>query len=188
MQVLRTNKMYYNVNYMEGVHTGVQYGQHDRVDELNDRIQKRYFSDKPLAPNFSSHPIMTKYSRFQIADRRAPYEEQIKKLEPHTLESNFSPATHRGPPFTMLTNIDMESALRNQTVAYQRTPLQSVWVPDSSSELYNVRVPSTPGHNPHPSLFYHQQIQSTPREESVQSMNIGKDLFNNSTRTQLRSL
>jgi hypothetical protein len=171
---------------MEGVHAGVSYGQHDRVEEINDRLQNRHFSDKPLAPNFSSHPVMTKYSRFQIADRRAPYEEKIKQLEIHNPENNFSPATQRGPPSTMLQNIDMESALRNQTVAYQRNPLQSVWVPNSSSELYNVRVPSTPGPNPHPSLFYHPQTQSTSREAIVRGTNIGKDLFNNSTRTQLR--
>jgi hypothetical protein len=45
---------------MEGVHVGVSYGQQDRVDELNERIRQRHFSDKPLAPNFSSHPVMTK--------------------------------------------------------------------------------------------------------------------------------
>lgn len=173
---------------MEGVHIGVSYGQHDRVDELNDRIQKRHFSDKPLAPNFSSHPVMTKYSRFQIADRRAPSEEQIRSVDIHNLEQNFSPATQRGPPATMLQNIDIESALRNQSVAYQRNSLQSEWVPNSNSELYNVRVPSTAGPNPHPSLFYHQPTQSVPREGVVRSMNIGRDIFNNSTRTQLRAL
>jgi len=171
---------------MEGVHVGVSYGQQDRVDELNERIRQRHFSDKPLAPNFSSHPVMTKYSRFQIADRRAPCEEHIIQMEPHNLGNNFSPATQRGPPSTMLQNLDLESSLRNQTVAYQRNSLQSVWVPNSSSELFNVRVPSTPGPNPHPSLFNHPLTQSAPREASIRSMNIGKDLFNNNTRTQLR--
>jgi hypothetical protein len=173
---------------MEGVHTGVSYGQHDRVDELNTRIQNRQFSDKPLAPNFSSRPVVTKYSRFQIADRRAPYEEEIRPVETHSLQTNFSPATQRGPPATMLQNIDLESALRNQNVAFQRNCVQSTFVPDSNSELYKVRVHSTPGPNPHPSLFYHPPTQSVPREAAVRGMNIGKDLFNNSTRTQLRAL
>lgn len=173
---------------MEGVQVGVIYGQHDRVDELNDRIQNRQFSDKPLAPNFSSRPIGSKYSRYGIVDRRAPYEEYIIQMDVHNLQSNFSPATHRGPPATMLQNIDMESALRNQNVAYQRNAIQSVYVPNSTSELYNVRVPSTPGPNPHPSLFNHPPTQSVQRETDVRNMNIGKDLFNNSTRTQLRAL
>lgn len=173
---------------MEGVHTGVSYGQHDRVDELNDRIQSRQFSDKPLAPNFSSRPVVTKYSRFQIADRRAPYIEQIHPVEAHNLQTNFSPATQRGPPATMLQNIDLESALRNQNVAFQRKSLQSTYVPDSSSELFKVRVHSTLGPNPHPSLFSHPPTQSVPREAAMRGMNIGKDLFNNNTRTQLRAL
>lgn len=173
---------------MEGVHTGVSYGQFDRVDELNDRIQKRHFPDKPLAPNFSGRPVMTKYSRFQIIDRRAPSDEQILPIETHHVGTNFSPATQRGPPSTMLQNIDLESALRNQNVAYQRNTLQSVYVPNSTSELFNVRVPSAPGINPHPSLFNHPPTQSVPREMNVRNMNIGKDLFNNNTRTQLRAL
>ena len=173
---------------MEGVQVGVIYGQHDRVDELNNRIMDRQFSDKPLAPNFSSRPVGTKYSRFGIADRRAPYEEEIRPVETHNLQTNFSPATQRGPPSTMLQNIDLESALRNQNVAFQRKALQSVYVPDSSSELFNVRVLSTPGPNPHPSLFNRPSTQSIPREMNVRNINIGKDLFNNNTRTQLRAL
>ena len=173
---------------MEGVHTGVSYGQHDRVDELNTRMQNRQFSDKPLAPNFSSRPVVTKYSRFQIADRRAPYVEEIRPVETHNLQTNFSPATQRGPPATILHNIDLESALRNQNVAFQRNCLQSTYVPDSNSELYKVRVHSTPGPNPHPALFSHPPTQSVPREGAIRGMNIGKDLFNNSTRTQLRAL
>jgi len=174
---------------MEGVHVGVSYGQHDRVDELNDRIQNRQFSDKPLAPNFSSRPVVTKYSRFQIADRRAPaYEEEIRPVETHNTQTNFNPATLRGPPASMLQNIDLESALRNQNVAFQRNCVQSTYVPDSRSELFNVRVHSALGPNPHPSLFSHPPTQSVPREAAVRGMNIGKDLFNNSTRTQLRAL
>ena len=174
---------------MEGVQVGVVYGQNDRVDELNSRIVNRQFSDKPLAPNFSSRPIGSKYSRFAVVERRAPTTaQQINMEELHNPHTNFSPATQRGPPSTMLQNIDTESALRNQHVAYQRRALQSVWVPDSSSELYNVRVSSTPGPNPHPSLFRHPPIAGVQRENDVRGMNIGKDLFNNSTRTQLRAL
>ncbi len=173
---------------MEGVQVGVVYGQNDRVDELNSRIVNRQFSDKPLAPNFSSRPIGSKYSRFALVDRRAPTEEQIVVMDLHHLQTNFSPATQRGPPATMLQNIDTESALRNQNVAYQRRALQSVWVPDSSSDMYNVHVPSTPGPNPHPALFRHPPVAGEQRERDVRGMNIGKDLFNNSTRTQLRAL
>lgn len=175
---------------MYGVPNGVLYGQHERVEELNERLQDRHFPDKPLAPNFSGRPILSRYSRFQISDGRRPAEEPIQQVAPHNVNTNFSPATSRGPPSTILQNIDMESALRNQNVALQRNPLQSVYVPDSSSDLYNVRVPfsSFPGSNPHPTLFYRQEISSTPRELNVRNSQIGKNVFNNHTKTQLRTL
>ena len=76
-----------------GVPQGVYYGQNERVDELNDRLQSRQFPDRPLAPNFSSRPIMTKYSRFPVMDRRAPAETPIQSVEPHSTQSNFSSPT-----------------------------------------------------------------------------------------------
>ena len=167
-----------------GVPTGVSYGQNERVDELNDRLQSRQFSDKPLAPNFSGRPVLTKQSRFQILDRRAPFQEQIISMEPHNVETNFSPATHRGPPSTFFTHVDVESGLRNQTVALQRGSIQSVYVPDSTSDLYKVHVPSSIGPNPHPGLSASQSF----RETRHMNHNIGRDVFNNHTRTQLRGL
>lgn len=172
------------------VPTGVSYGQNERVDELNDRLHARQFSDKPLAPNFSGRPVLTKHSRFQILDRRAPFQEPIIPMEPHNVETNFSPATHRGPPLTFFTHVDVESGLRNQTVALQKGSIQSVYVPDSTSDLYRVQVASssssTIGPNPHPGLF----VSQTFRETRTAAMNgsIGKDVFNNHTRTQLRGL
>ena len=170
---------------MYGVPTGVSYGQNERVDELNDRLQTRQFSDKPLAPNFSGRPVLTKHSRFQILDRRAPFQEQIIPMEQHNVSTNFSPATHRGPPSTFFTNVDVESGLRNQTVALQKGSIQSVYVPDSSSDLYCVHVPYSAGPNPHPGLF----VSQTFRQTGITIGNhIGKDVFNNHTRTQLRGL
>jgi len=169
-----------------GVPTGVSYGQNERVDELNDRLQARQFSDKPLAPNFSGRPVQTKHSRFQILDRRAPFQEPIFAMEQHNVETNFSPATHRGPPSTYFTHVDVESGLRNQTVALQKGAIQSVYVPDSTSDLYRVQVPSssTIGPNPHLGLFASQTFRET--RTATMNNHIGKDVFNNHTRTQLR--
>ena len=173
-----------------GVPTGVSYGQNERVDELNDRIQSRQFSDKPLAPNFSGRPVLTKHSRFQILDRRAPFQEQIIHMEQHNVETNFSPATHRGPPCTFFTHVDVESGLRNQTVALQKGAIQSVYVPDSTSDLYRLQIPSSSssniGPNPHPGLFVSQTFRET--RTATMNNNIGRDVFNNHTRTQLRGL
>tara|TARA_A100001015_G_C14762118_1_gene621847 strand:- start:110 stop:634 length:525 start_codon:yes stop_codon:yes gene_type:complete len=173
---------------MYGVPKGICYGQYERVDELNQRIQSRHFSDKPLAPNFSSRPVMSKQSRFPIIERRAPFQEPIQPVPMHNVQTNFSPATHNGPPSTFLQNIDAESGLRNQTVAYQRYAPHTVHVPHTNSDLYKVEVPFRPGPNPHPSLFVHPSTECAPRAQKVRNINIGKDMFNNNTRTQLRAL
>lgn len=171
---------------MYGVPSGILYGQNERVDELNDRIQSRQFSDKPLAPNFSARPLMSKYSHFPIFERREPTEEPIRPVSIHDVNTNFSPATHNAPPRGYFENVNLESSLRNQHVALQRGAPQSVYVPSSSSELYQVRVPSTPGPNPHPNLFQNDSF-STSRQNHVPK-HIGNDTFHNHTRTQLRAI
>lgn len=175
---------------MYGVQKGICYGQFDRTDELNNRIQERQFSDKPLAPNFSSRPVMSKYSRFPIIERRAPHEEEITSIPRHDVNTNFSPATQNGPPSTYLHNIDIETGLRNQTVSHQRYSLQQTYVPNSNSDLYRVHVYSNAEAKPqpHPSLFHHETTECTNRAKNVRNINIGKGLFNNNTRIQLRSL
>ena len=173
---------------MYGVPTGIYYGQNDRVDELNSRIQGRQFSDKPLAPNFSYRPISTKYSLFPVIDRRAPVTEEIQKTDMHNVQTNFSPATHHGPPCAYFNNIDIETSLRNQNVALQNGAPQGVYVPNSTSDLYRVHVPSTPGPNPHPKLFTQQSLSNNFRQSNVSNTPIGKETFNNHTRTQLRGM
>lgn len=178
---------------MFGTVQGIYYGQQERVDELNERIQRRQFPDKPLAPNFSSRPVLTKYSRFPILDRRAPFEEPIQPVDKFHVSTNFNPGSY-APPTTYLQSVDTESGLRNQTVAYHRRAPQSVYVPSSTSDLYKVEIPysstqPTNGQQSHSSLFNLPTIESTTREAFVRNhVTIGKDLFFNNTRIQLRSL
>ena len=171
-----------------GVPSGILYGQNERVDELNQRIQSRQFSDKPLAPNFSPIPVMTKYAHFPALARKAPASVPIKSTLEHNVQTNFSPATHNGPPNTYLRNVDLESSLRNQSVALQRGITQGIYVPHSSSDLYKVHVPSKPGPQPHMNLFEKPSFNPTIREQNAQQSSIGKDQFYNHTRVQLRNL
>jgi hypothetical protein len=170
-----------------GVPSGILYGQNERVDELNERIQARQFSDRPLAPNFSSRPVLSKYSHFPIVDRRAPSEETIKQMPLHNVETNFSPATQKGPPGAYYANIDLESQLRNQAHKVQKHSNEHVYVPNSGSDLYKVHVPSVPGPNPHPGLFSTNNGLKTFRQNLLPST-IGRDTFNNHTRVQLRNI
>jgi hypothetical protein len=171
-----------------GVPSGALYGQNERVEELNDRLQSRQFPDKPLAPNFSYRPIMTKYSHFPVIDRRATAEEPIEPVPIHNVQTNFNPGTHQGPPNGFFVNVDLESNLRNQNSALQRCAPQGTYVPDSSSDLYRVQVPSTPGPNPHPGLFQANHETYQTFRQNYLPKSIGQDTFHNHTRLQLRSI
>ena len=171
-----------------GVPNGLLIGQQARVDELNERMVARQFPDKPLAPNFSSRPLMSKYSHFPIIERRAPTEEPINAVPIHNVHTNFSPATQNGPPRGYLVNVDLESDLRNQSVALQRCSTQATYVPSSNSDLYKVEVPSVARQSSHPTLFAsNYETYKTFRQDYLPA-SIGSDFFNNHTRTQLRGL
>jgi hypothetical protein len=109
----------------------------------------------------------------------------------HSVSNNFNPATRNGPPDYYLNNVDVETMLRNQHVSLQKGANQGVYVPSSSSDLYNVNVMNVSGHavntHPHKHLFNTFQY-SNNREQKVNNLKIGKDLFNNNTRTQLRNI
>jgi hypothetical protein len=168
-----------------GLPTGLLRGQHDRVDELNDRMKERQFPDSPLEPMFAPRSVPTKYSQFPIINRRKPMNEPaIPYLDYNTV--NFNPGTQRAPPSGILKNIDTETVLRNQTMALQKAD-QSVYVPSSSSDLYNVTIVSKPGQQTHPLLFEKPTFVNQ-LHENVSSANIGRDQLFNHTRTQLRNM
>ena len=58
--------MFSKSGLIEGVHRELIVGQHERLDEINDRIKSRQFSDYPLEPNFSPRHVSTKYSLMPI--------------------------------------------------------------------------------------------------------------------------
>ena len=169
-----------------GIIQGFFNGQQDRVDELNRRIQSRQFPDNALRPNFDPRPVPTKYAVFPIIDRRTP---ASLPIETNYLDDyGFSPATQNGPAKTYLQNIDVETVLRNQTVALQRGAAQGVFVPSSNSDLYRVSLPrpSVEVSQPFPNLFNSSSF-SNPASNVVSNQPIGKSTFFNHTRVQLRN-
>jgi hypothetical protein len=175
---------------IEGLHRGIYTGQHERLNEINERVNQRQFSDQPMQPNFDPRPIPTKYSVFPIINRRAPTEIDIQRTPEHVVENNFNPATRKYPFQTYLANLDTETMLRNQTVPLQRNMDSGTYVPASSSELFLPTIPQgsigTGIHN-HPDLFSRQQY-TTHMPEVVTNTHIGKSQFFNHTRFQLRGL
>jgi hypothetical protein len=175
----------------QGVVQGCLFGQQDRVDALNNRIQGRQFSDTELRPNFDPRPVATKYSRFSIID---PVMNRNRNLK--TYNMNITLDNYKNPIFYsastnghVLRNIDLETNLRNQNVALQHGAPQGIYVPSSNSDLYRFEIPqsSNLGGQPFPELFDHTKLQNDTVPTITKYSSIGNmELFNH-TRTQLRN-
>lgn len=176
-----------NNSSIYGIPNGILYGQFERTDELNGRIYDRFFPDQPLQANFDPRPVPTKYALFPIIDRRAIPNEKITVQNNYNIEQNFNPGNARAPPQGFLSNIDIETNLRNQNFALQHGADQGVYVPSSNSDLYKTTVVSKPSIQPHPDLFSKPQLVGRAYT-NVEDTGIGKDTFFNHTRTQLRNM
>jgi hypothetical protein len=168
-----------------GLTEGVIYQQNERVDDLNDRIKERQFSDYPLEPNYQFRPVPTKYSHFPIIDRRTPAKETRIKYPEYNTSVNFNPGTDVAPIKSFFKNVDTETILRNQAFSLQNFS-KNVYVPTSESDLYKVTVTSRPSEQPYPLLFEKPNLDNK-LHPNIESSKIGKDTFFNATRTQLRN-
>lgn len=171
---------------IHGIPSGVAYGQYERVDEINKRLSSRNIPDSPLEPHYDLRPVQTKRTLFPIVKNARSMTESKLPYPSHNTMSNFNPGNDRAPTSGFSENIDVETVLRNQTYALQHGASQSVYVPSSSSELYNVSVISSPSVQPHLDLFATRTFTNEVHPNLVNT-NIGTDRFFNHTRTQLRN-
>jgi hypothetical protein len=177
------NKPLYGVQY------GISIGQNERVDELNERILERSFPDMQLQPNFDPRPVSTKYSLFPIIDMKTT--SSVRKLPylDYHVEVGFNPGNSRGPVSGYINNVDTENELRNQNIKLYKGDLGTKYIPSLESDLYNVNIQSEPNNKleeQHPYLFK-KPILDQSSQNFVLSDKIGKDVFYNHTRTQLRN-
>jgi hypothetical protein len=175
-----------NNSSIYGLTPGIYYGQHERNDELNNRMNERFFPDKPLEANFDPRPVPTKYAHFPIINRRTEAKEPIVHQSTHSLADNFYPGSRRAPSQGFIANVDIETKLRNQSFALQKGADQNVYIPSSKSDLYITSIVSRPSVQPHPELFSRPQFVGRS-VTNVENTGIGKDTFFNHTRTQLRN-
>lgn len=173
-----------------GIPDGISYGQNERVDELNSRMFDRFYPEQGLKPNLDFRPVPTKYAHFPVIDRRSKMDvnTSIASVPDFTTSGFFVPAMGRnGPVSGFINNVNTESELRNQYFALQHGADQAVYVPASTSDLYKISVPtgSNQMSNPHQGLSVRPTFSSAPNPNA--NPNIGKDIFMNNTRTQLRN-
>ena len=179
------NGVYNNV--MSGVYnnvmSGVFYNNIERSNELNERIAERNIPSAYLEPQFSLRPVSTKYATLPMIDRRMNSQVNIKPTEPFNIGKVFNPGSAQAPWSGYATNIDVETILRNQTFALQKDG-QSTYVPSSNSDLYQVQASGRYEEQPFPNLFEEPSLAPF----NTNPHNIGLDVFNNSTRQQLKNI
>lgn len=170
-------------NNMYGVVDGLYECNLARTEELNDRIAGRNVPSSILQPQFSMRPVSTKYALMPILDRRPVAKEPIMRVPNYSIATTFNPGNATAPWAGFATTVNDESRLRNQFFALQSCE-QPNYVPSSNSELYNSIVVGREERQPFPKLFE----QQTFADFNPNVCNLGKNLFDNCTRVQLKNL
>jgi len=154
-------------------------------DATNSRIYNRNIPTQMLQPYLDVRPVMTKYSHFPIVDPRKELSVPLKQQPTYNVHNVFNPGNNMAPWSGFASNVNVESELRNQIYALQKCS-QSVYVPNSNSDLYNYKFKTINNPNPHELLFASEsfgQFNPNPNSEKI-----GNSIFLNSTRTQVKDL
>jgi hypothetical protein len=154
-------------------------------EQTNKRIYERNIPSSVLQPYIDIRPVMTKYSYMPIVDPRK--ENNVQLLQTPTFNANkvFNPGNTQSPWSGFASNINLESELKNQVYALQKCN-QSVYVPNSNSDLYHYSFIPKVEFNPHVLLFEDNKFNDfNPNHHSD---TVGVNIFNNNTRVQTRDL
>ena len=106
----------------------------DYEDELNHRLESRSIPSAALKPLYDFRPSSTKYRWFPSVEEPIKSKEPLKQYEEYSTQV-FNPG-QRAPPEYFMKSIDIESKLRSQFMALQKSS-QSVYIPELSSDLYS---------------------------------------------------
>lgn len=165
-----------------GVIEGVYYNNLHSNQELNQRMSERNIPSDFLEPKYSSRPVSTKYSNMSIIDQYKQVNVPLYNVPVYNVGKVFYPGTSEGPWSGYMTNIDVETLLRNQTFALQKSD-RAYYVPSTNSDLYNTQVLGSHEEQPFPGLFAVSEFK--PFNPNI--YNLGNDIFNNFTRQQFKN-
>jgi hypothetical protein len=153
--------------------------------ETNKRIYDRNIPSQMLQPYLDVRPVMTKYSYFPIVDPRKEIKTPMQQMPTYNVDKVFNPGNTVSPWSGFASNINLESELRNQVYALQKCS-QSVYVPNSSSDLYDYKFKTASQHNPHELLFQNESFSSFNPNPDAKI--VGSGIFMNNTRVQVRDM
>lgn len=161
---------------MHGVVNGVYLCNHERVDEINDRMSDRNIPSSNLQPQYSIRATSTKYGYMQVLDQYRKPNVPLNNYKSFSTKSVFNPGNAQAPWNGFSNNINVESQLRNQFFALQRCE-QSEFVPSSDSDLYKTTVNYKPVNQTHPLLFDKPEFAPF----NPDTLNCSQKIFNNSS-------
>lgn len=190
---------------MYGVTKGVYLYNHERLQELNDRIYQRNLPSQALQTHFSPRSTDTRHMMFPVVNSHTPSNYPINQLPNHNINNQFNPGSN-SPYSGYMTNVDNESRIRNLFFSNQ-SAAQSKYIPSSTSDMYQYdiqrelvkhneqwntqQIPliEKPASNieqaqPYPRLFDVQQFHPV----DVNEYKLGMDRFHNHTRQQVKNL
>lgn len=168
-----------------GVVNGAYSNHHDRLGEINQRISERNIPSAALRPAFDVRPLSSKYAMMPILESRPVPTAPLANYTHFTTETVFNPGNAKAPWRGWAERVNVESSLRNQFFALQRND-RAVYVPNSTSDLYQVHIDAREVEQPNPYLFDNGATHFAPMNPNPH--NLGKLTFDNSTRFQLRTL
>ena len=158
----------------------IYYCNNNRNLELSNRIYERNIPSNQIKPSINVRPSSTKYSILPVVDmKKTQHYVSLKEYGMYNVQTTFNPG-NKAPAVGFFNNVNTESLLQNQFFALQKSD-QSVYIPSSNSDLYNVNVVSRPMQQPHPDLF--QKTEFKPFNPNI--VNGGTQIFNNFTRQQM---
>lgn len=154
-------------------------------EETNKRIYDRNIPSQMLQPYIDVRPVMTKYSYLPIVDPRKEINVRLEQMPTYNVHNVFNPGNTQSPWSGFASNINKESELRNQIYALQKCS-QAVYVPNSSSDLYEYSMNTSKQPMDHNLLFNNEIFSDFNPNPHANVVGVG--LFNNSTRTQVKDL
>jgi hypothetical protein len=155
--------------------------------KTNERIYDRNLPSQMLQPYIDVRPVMTKYSYFPIVDPRKQTNVSLQQMPSYNVEKTFNPGNRQAPWSGFASNINKESELRNQIYALQKCS-QSVYVPSSTSDLYNYQFQTPYTYNPHELLFKNDNMSFDAFNPNPAPGLCGSGIFFNSTRCQVKDM
>jgi len=112
----------------------------DYDNELNMKINKRYFPSIELQPNFDPRPLSTKYSivSYPLMDKHnVNTSETLRKYSKFDSSKVFFPGNSKAPVDHFLDNIDTETSLKNHKQMLTKNDAVN-YIPSKKSDMYKL--------------------------------------------------